>query len=198
MPSAPRLRSPARPYEIGRGAWLLGAIALAFFLAAGVSMWRSARNRASWDVIEARVNSSSVATFGPRDQPRYRLHVEFIYGFEDSNYVVPVAVPDVVTSRERLTDALLQYAPGTAHRLYFNRNDPAELLFDIKAATRFFLLPALLTLAGSAVALILVFRHFHLGSLYCMGCGTNMSRPDRFCYRCGRKSPLRKGKMADA
>jgi hypothetical protein len=175
-------------------AWVLGALALFCLIGGVVSMWRSYSERKRLNNTDARISYSEVVSFG-KVQPRYRLQVEFVYIVARERFLVPYSFPYDYSNRKAADNDALRYRSGSVHRIFYYPEQPYNILLNPESSGRFFVLPLLLTVVGVILGGSLVFMYLRGSSYFCVACGTNVERSHAFCHHCGRRIPVRKGRL---
>ncbi len=175
-----------------RSAYLLVGFSVFFLLSGVLSMIWNYRELQRWKPAAATVIGIDATKFTKKGAARFRGEVTIRYTVDGVYHRVPFSLPTVHLTEESARAELSRFAPGTPIGVYYNPANPDDMLQNLSASPRFFLLPAVLTAAGLLLGGYSLWSLRKLGTCLCPGCAASVELWDKFCYACDYKLPRQK------
>jgi hypothetical protein len=145
-----------------------------------------------WQPVIARVIAIDVAKFSKKGIDRYRGEVTIRYSVNDIFHRVPYSLPSVHSTEENARAELSRYPPGFSMRVFYNPDNPDDMVQDLSTSSRFFLFPGFLTVIGLILGAYSLRSLRKLGECLCPGCASSVEMWHKFCYACDYKLPKQK------
>ena len=132
-----------------RSAFLLVAVSVIFLLGGLAAMARNYLVLRKWQPIAAKVFAIDIAKFSSWGSDRYRGEITVRYSVNDFIHTIPYSLSSSYPTEPAARSEINRFPPGTAMRVFYNPNNPDDMLPDLSASSRFFLFPGILTAAGA-------------------------------------------------
>jgi hypothetical protein len=172
-----------------KSAFLLVGLSAVFLLAGVVSMLWNYRELRYWQPVIARVIAIDVAKFTKNGSDRYRGEITIRYSVDDIFRRVPYSLPTSYATEESARSELSRFPPGTPLRVFYNPANPDDMVQDVSASPRFFILPGILATIGLILGAYCLHSLRKLGNCLCPGCAASVELWDKFCYVCDYRLP---------
>jgi hypothetical protein len=168
------------------------ALSGAFLLGGVLAMVWNYHKLQSWQPVTARVIATDITKFTRWGVDRYRGEVTIRYSVDDLLRRIPYSLPNSYTTNEAARAEVNHYPPGATMRVFYNPANGNDMVLDLSASPRFFLLPATLAALGLMLGLCSLRTLRRMGQCLCPGCAASVELWDKFCYACDHKLPRQK------
>jgi hypothetical protein len=175
-----------------RSAFFLVAVSALFLIGGLVAMARSYAVLRKWQPVAARVVAIDIAKFSRRGADRYRGEITVRYSVNDSIHNIPYSLSSSYSTEPAARAEINRFPPGTTMRVFYNPDNPDDMLPDLSASPRFFLFPGILTAAGMIMGAYSMRTLHKMGTCLCPGCANSVELWDKFCHACDSRLPKQK------
>jgi hypothetical protein len=175
-----------------RSAFLLVAISALFLVGGLFAMARNYMVLLRWQPVGARVIATDIAKFSKWGKDRYRGEITVRYSVNDLMHPVPYSLSSSYSTESGARAEVNSYPPGATMQVFYNPENPDDMLPDLTASSRFFLFPGILTAVGIILGAYSMRMLHKMGTCLCPGCAASVELWDKFCHACDSRLPKQK------